>query len=215
MAQEAVDELLQQAALEAGGIPQDLVDAIRAAGREPNNSTRRLPGKHRGDLDWKQLLRRYAGRILKSYPVFYRPPRRFPDFVGILPGRCRRRSRAAVLAIIDTSGSISPQALDEIDGEICRLARTRPVHVVECDCEVHKVYRYKKSLQHVTGGGGTDFRPALNPKFLRPLKPELIIYFTDGFGAAPSAPPSCSLIWCLVPGGDPPAEYGRVVRMGE
>jgi predicted metal-dependent peptidase len=85
---------------------------------------------------------------------------------------------------------------------------------VEADCEVHGVYRYRQRLKSVQGRGGTDFRPALAPDFLRMLRPELVIYFTDGVGTAPEAPPRFPLIWCLTPGSTPPAPYGRVVRMG-
>src|SRR5262249_46241804 len=138
---------------------------------------------------------------------------RFPNLVGIVPGRRRVRDRAAVVAIIDTSGSISRDCLEEIDGELARLSRSRPVHVVECDCQVHRVYRYKRRLEHVQGRGGTDFRPPLEREFLHPLKPELLIYFTDGLVEAPAQPPPCPLIWCLVPGGVVPAPWGRVVRM--
>jgi predicted metal-dependent peptidase len=69
-------------------------------------------------------------------------------------------------------------------------------------------------LHSVQGRGGTDFRPALAPEFLRPLRPDLVIYFTDGLGLAPEAAPPFPLIWVLTPGGTPPAPYGRVVRMG-
>jgi len=211
--QRVLAELIQEAALEAGGIPQELLDAIRAVGTTPGNGVHVVQGDVQGHLDWKVLLRRYVGQVLQPRPVFYRPPRRFPDFVGILPGRHRRADQAAVLAIIDTSGSISDQALEEIDGELAKLARTRPVHIVECDRIIHRVYRYRNRLKDLQGRGGTDFRPPLKREFLRSLKANLIIYFTDGFGEAPVKPPSIPLIWCLVPGGEPPAPWGRVLKM--
>jgi predicted metal-dependent peptidase len=210
---QVLSELVQHAAAEAGGMPEDLLQAMRSVGSMPGGGVHILQGDADGQLDWKRLLRRYAGRVLQVRPVFHRPPRRFPDLVGIVPGQRRRGGLAAVVAVIDTSGSITEQALEEIDGELHRLSRSHPVHVVECDCQVHRVYRYKKRLEHVQGRGGTDFRPPLERSFLRSLKPGLIVYFTDGFGQAPEAPPLWPLIWCLVPGGEAPAPWGRVIRM--
>jgi predicted metal-dependent peptidase len=183
-------DLLQQAAMEAGGMPRELADALaRTPGTTAGQGVHFLQGDRDGRLDWKRLLRGYAGRVLRVRPVFHRPPRRFPDLLGILPGRRRLADRAAVVAVIDTSGSISDDCLEEIDGELARVAKSHPVHVVECDCAVHRVYRYRRRLEHVEGRGGTDFRPALEPDFLRRLRPQLVVYFTDGQGEAPARPP--------------------------
>jgi predicted metal-dependent peptidase len=209
----ALAELLQHAAVEAGGIPRQILEALRAVGTMPGNGVHVMRGLSPGTLDWKRLLRRYAGQVLQIRPVFHRPPRRFPELVGILPGHRRLGKDATVVAIIDTSGSISDHCLDEIDGELYRLSRSHPVHVVECDCEIHRVFRYRKRLEHVQGRGGTDFRPALEREFLRGLRPNLVIYFTDGFGPAPEEQPPYPLIWCLVPHGEPPAHWGRVIFM--
>jgi len=172
-----------------------------------------LAGDREGALDWRQLLRKYVGRLTDVQGCFARPPRRFPDLAGVIPGRLRRPRDAAVVAVLDTSGSIDKTTIEAIDGELRRIARTRQVVVVEADCVVHRVYPYRRRLECVQGRGGTDFRPALDRRFLVPLKPEVVVYFTDGFGPAPEVPPPWPLVWCLVPGGEPPAEYGRVIRM--
>jgi predicted metal-dependent peptidase len=210
--QKVLTELLQEAMAEAGGMPRELLDAVQAVGLAPRVGVYILQADHCGHLNWTRLLRYYAGRVLEARPVYHRPPRRYPDLMGILPGRQIQR-RGAVVAIIDTSSSITDERLEEIDGELARLSRVRPVHVVECDCEVRRVYRYRGQLDQVHGRGGTDLRPPLEPAFLRPLRPEMIIYFTDGDGPAPQWAPACPLIWCLVPGGKPPAPWGRVIRM--
>jgi predicted metal-dependent peptidase len=210
---QAIADLMQQAALEAGGMPVELLRACRMAGTETLGNVSVLVGDRPGCLDWRQLLRRYTGRILQPGPTFTRPPRRFPDLVGVWPGQKRVDSRASVVAIIDTSGSITDEILEQIDGELYRLSRSHTVQVVECDCVVHRVYRYSGRLKMVQGRGGTDFHPPLAPAFLRPLHPDLIIYFSDGIGPAPGKGPKCPLIWCLTPDGEPPARWGRVIRM--
>ncbi len=210
---EAVAALLNEAAVEAGGVPSELQAAVKAIGRGTASQVHILAGGADGTLDWRRLLRRYIGRLTRPQGSYSRPPRRFPRLIGVVPGRLRRPRDSAVVAILDTSGSIDEPIIEAIDGELQRLARTREVVVVEADCEVHRTYRYAGRLERVHGRGGTDFCPALDRRFLAPLKPEVVIYFTDGFGPAPEVPPPWPLVWCLVPGGEPPAEYGRVIRM--
>jgi predicted metal-dependent peptidase len=211
----ALAEVLQQAAIAAGGLPEELQQAIlNGIGSQAGNWVHIIQGKPVGQLDWKRLLRHYVGQVLERRPMYDRPPRRFPALVGILPGQRRAAENLSVAAIIDTSGSISDACLEAIDGELRRLSRAHVVHVIECDCKVQRVSRYCGRLKDVTGRGGTDLRPALEPNVLRRLHPGLVIFFTDGFGTAPPAAPPWPLIWCIAPGGKPPAPYGRVIYMG-
>jgi hypothetical protein len=48
--------------------------------------------------------------------------------------------------------------------------------------EVRRVYRYRGRSEKVEDRFGTDFRPPLEPAFLRNLRPELVIDFTEGYG---------------------------------
>ncbi len=50
------------------------------------------------------------------------------------------------------------------------------------------------------GGGGTDFRPALDTLSAQsPRKrPEIVVFVTDGCGPAPAVAPPYHLIWVLV-----------------
>lgn len=218
-AESNVRAVLQDALIEVGnkGLPKAMQKALRrwGIGNRAGTGALSLDGNGSGHLDWKHLLRRYVGRILRPSYVLHRPPRRYPELVvGVVPARSFGGGRAAVLAVIDTSGSISDQTLNQIDAELARLARCHEVKVVFCDCKIHAVFRYRK-LRTVTGRGGTDFHPPLETKFLRQQRADLVVYFTDGFGDAPAAPPPVPVIWCLVPGGQCPAQWGRVISMGE
>jgi predicted metal-dependent peptidase len=167
-----------------------------------------------GDLahvDWRAELRDYARRLAEPRPVLNWPSRRAPQLVGVVPGRRRRAGRARVLAAIDTSGSISRAQLDLIAAELAELGRRHEVVVAECDAAVQSVYLFCGKVGAVRGRGSTDFRPVLAPAFWRAIRPDVIVYFTDGNGPAPPLPPACPLLWCLVPGGRRLAEYGRVI----
>jgi predicted metal-dependent peptidase len=219
-AQDVIRDALVQAMLEAGteGLAKALKKALAGAnlgvgiGTEPGAEQYRLLGDRDGHLDWRHVLRRYVGETLGSQHAMTRPPRRYPELVGIVPGRERRPHRPQIMAVIDTSGSISDEMLEMIDGELRRLAQDHEVIVVECDVVIQKVAKYRR-LEVVNGRGGTDFRPPLEGPFLQRYRPDVVVYFTDGYGPAPENAPSVPVIWCLVPEGIEPVRWGRAIRM--
>jgi predicted metal-dependent peptidase len=209
-----LQEIIQDAALETGGMPDYLSKAVhREIGTQPGSGVQLLHLDAPGKLDWRTLMRRYLGQYLDVRPLYHYPPRRFPNLLGVLPGKRRSQTQANVVAIIDTSASISCGDLEAIAGELDRIHRSHAVHLVECDSEIKRVYRYRGRLREVHGGGGTDLRSPLEAKFLRGLRADLVIYFTDGQGLAPEKPPICPVVWCLTGAGEAPAEWGRLLRM--
>lgn len=166
----------------------------------------------KGTVDWRKALRRYVGQELSKSPTFDRPPRRFPDLLGVVAGNAWRTIRPVVLAIIDTSGSIGDDTLEEISAELCRMNKTHRVIVCEADDEVRNVYPYKP-ITEVEGRGGTDLRPALATKFLQQQHADLVVYFTDGYGPAPDKAPPVPIVWAIVEDGVKPAKYGRELRL--
>lgn len=167
-----------------------------------------------GRVPWQVVLRRYVGRLVERRPVFGRPPRRFPDMVGIIPGNGRFSMKPHVMAVIDTSGSMSDSMLSDISAELSLMAQHYDVTVVECDADIHAVYPYRP-IKNVHGRGGTDFRPPLRPRFLKKHKPDLVVYFTDGYGPAPAKPPAVPMIWAVTEGGTKPAQWGQEIWLKE
>lgn len=165
-------------------------------------------------VPWQVVLRRYVGKLMERRPVFGRPPRRFPELVGVIPGQGRFVTKPKVMAVIDTSGSMTAQMLADISAELGIMAGRFDVLIVECDTAIHAVYPYKP-IKAVHGRGGTDFRPPLAPAFLKKYRPDLVVYFTDGFGPAPSRSPAVPVVWCITEGGQKPVTWGREVRLHE
>lgn len=70
----------------------------------------------------------------------------------------------------------------------------------------------------IHGRGGTDFRPAIaHAKKMTP-KADALVYFTDGDGFAPEAPPrGLEVIWCVVPSycKKAPAPWGKTIFVEE
>jgi predicted metal-dependent peptidase len=212
----AVQDAIQHArySVADADIPAYLREVLdQAFGVSSGHRTERVDEHREGDLNWVQLLRRYVGIVLSPGADLSRPPRRFPQLVGLIPGRRRRSRRPQVMAVIDTSASINPEQLLAINAEMSRIAREHRVTVVECDLRICRVYPYKRIVE-VQGRGGTDLRPPFARAVLRKLQPDLIVYFSDGQGPAPDDPPPVPVIWCLLPGGIVPAKWGRVVKIG-
>ena len=64
------------------------------------------------------------------------------------------------------------------------------------------------------GGGGTDFRPAfehVEEEMYNDVK--LLMYLTDGYGAAPEKSPPYPVLWVLCEGGVKPAEWGHELQI--
>jgi predicted metal-dependent peptidase len=194
---------------------QALIERIeRLCGSQPGKIISELScGAHGGSVNWRTLLRRYVGAELEPEYSYFFPSRRFPELTGIVPGKKRSPQKPRIMAVIDTSGSMTDEILAEVSKELTRLARTSVVHVVECDAEIQRTYRYTKPIKKVSGRGGTSFIPPFKNKCLHKIKPDLAIYFTDGCGPAPDKAPEVPVIWVLTPDGTRPAQWGRTVNM--
>jgi predicted metal-dependent peptidase len=182
-------------------------------GLNPGNDLETLAANRTAKVNWQSLLRSCIGQSVRARPVFNRPPRRFPELAGIVPAQSRRATKPKLMAIVDTSASMTEVLLADISAELTALGRTFEVLVVECDAAVQRVYPFRRAITEVNGRGGTDLRPPLKGEFLRAHRPDVIIYFTDGLGKAPKGAPVPPVIWCIVGGGRRPAAWGRVVQI--
>lgn len=174
----------------------------------PGDAEEFLCGARRGQLDWVRLLRKFVGRHAQTRPDFNWSSRRFSDLLGVVPGKRRGTGRPKVMAVLDTSGSLNRKLLELISAELARLPTDHTVTVVECDAEIQRVYPYRP-LKSVCGRGGTDLRPPFDSALQTKHAPDLVVYFTDGRGAAPSKPPCVPVLWCLTPRGKAANKLGR------
>jgi predicted metal-dependent peptidase len=149
--------------------------------------------------DWSRCHRRHA-----HGPVIY--PRRRPDEV------------ATVVFVRDTSGSIDAQTLGEFSGliEQCMSEMGYDAIVLDADAAVCAEYRLAPGDACPalgTGGGGTDFHPALRRALdLRDAGEHIggVVYLTDLCGPGPSSY-DLPLLWLCTT--DLVAPTGRTVRI--
>ena len=181
-----------------------LVEEVQAAMRER--------------VDYAQWLRQFAamGEHLRLSdeefdPVFYTYGlRRYGNLPLIEPLEQREERRIRTFAIvIDTSQSVSGEAVRRFVDETCSILRTSGafsnevnLRIIQCDSKVQSddaisrledLRKWGDSVE-LRGFGGTDFRPAfeyvdglVEAGELRGL--DGLVYFTDGWGTYPERRP--------------------------
>lgn len=169
-------------------------------------------------VDWRAKLQRMVKKATARDDWSMRRPSRSGMRRGlILPSLySERTNRIAVCC--DTSGSVSDAELQRQASEVAAIirgVRARETHVAFVDTAVRNTQVFKAG-HPVTfepkGGGGTDFRPGV--EWAVGVKPDLLVYFTDGYGSFPTVTPSFPVVWVLVgPGAIKPADvpFGSTV----
>jgi predicted metal-dependent peptidase len=191
-----------------GSTESEVLQSHRLCGRDPADLIEELLDQEKPPetyLNWKTALRMFVARNRRRVYTLRYPSRRAPERLGQVPGRrrlLRPDGKPAILAAIDTSGSMGTRELGEIARQLIPLSRLARITVVECDATIHRVYPFKRTLVTVVGRGGTDFRPVFAREFLRKHRPDGVVYFTDGAGTFPEEPPAVRTLWVLTsPGG--------------
>ena len=149
-------------------------------------------------VSWKRILRIFSNSCGKTKLESTRRKEstRFPGNPGT---KIKRLQHIAVA--IGTSGSIDENTLQLFWNEIIGIQKAgAKITIVECDCEIQKVWELnrKATLPELKGGGGTSFDPVidwLNKN--RNLGIGGCVYFTDGYGAKPIIKSNSPILWTL------------------
>jgi predicted metal-dependent peptidase len=185
--------------LPEGADPEHALLAGKTPGRLVEELTG-VTGPAQSYLDWKTALEMFVARARAPVHTYARPNRRFPERVGDVPGRTyspRVLVRPSLLVAIDTSLSMTGRELAEVSRQLVGLAEHARITVAECDAAIARVYAFDGVIAEMAGRGGTDLRPVFEPGFLGRMKVDGVIYFTDGEGPFPDAPPNLPVLWVL------------------
>lgn len=182
----------------------------------------------KSDVHWTEILKHKVAsgmRGVRQRSVM-RPSRRrygLPDAVPKFPGNTYDHTYKVAL-IMDTSGSMTYQDLaaakETLKSLLDHYKNTVKVYVVHADTQVHKVQELKTIGEFdmkIEGRGGTDFREPI--KYVeKNLAPDIMLYFTDGWGTPPYKAPKAKLVWFISEGGKNPTEnlpekYGEEVHV--
>ena len=175
-------------------------------------------------ISWQQILqsRVKTGALAKRVRTIRRPNRRLHGFPGIIPFPGVFRDHVyRITMILDVSGSVTNNDVMAAFGVLKSLKEHMSnvaIHFVQADTEVKSTVEMRELADfdfNIHGRGGTDFCEPLR-EVEEKLKPDIILYFTDGWGPCPIEPPSAEIIWFITPQGQHPCEYsGHPKKYGE
>jgi len=175
-------------------------------------------------IPWQTALRRLVRARLQhragAVDYTYRRPSRRQGGVGFGTGRPVLRGLHApvprLAIVVDTSGSMLGEPIRKAVGEVAGIVRAVGAEILlyAADAAVAGCAKVDsvQALRRVTlpGGGGTDFRPALDAVTRARPRVDACIYLTDGDGAFGEAPIGLKVIWVMV-AGPRPVPYGEVL----
>jgi len=179
-----------------------------------------IPSKIR----WEQHLRHFVTSIKKRSSSYQKFNKRFPDLMGIVPGRDYRSGKCNLLVCVDTSGSCISYVPAFI-GEVKKLAKHAGGVVVEQDAAIMDMYKLKdaKKKKDFKGGGGTDFRKLLTDEEIKRIACKFnvkrfdgIVFLTDLWAVLPKKAPSVPICWFVPPCNPNPesdASFGKFVKI--
>lgn len=165
-------------------------------------------------VDWRSLLMAWAQERARADYTWARPnPRYLP--MGIYLPSLRSTEVGDLVLINDTSASVDEITTGQVQEQLREIAdtvRPRRIIVVYADAMVQDVEVFEQGdqiLLHPKGGGGTDFRPALQYVEQMDEPPVGVIYMTDLDGPFPERAPSVPVLWAATE--DRPVPFGEKV----
>jgi predicted metal-dependent peptidase len=179
----------------------------------------------RPKVDWTDHIRGLLLRIAGSGAFDWRKLDRRLIVRGI--GSPGQTGHGAGLVIVggDTSMSVfhDPELPKRWVGEVGGMvedAQPEETHVVWCDTEVKRVDVCtdaadvrKMVYDGIPGGGGTSFLPVFKYIDDNDLRPDVLIYLTDGEGTFPKREPDYPVIWGDISNGKVTYPFGTVVAI--
>jgi len=167
-------------------------------------------------VQWRQMLRQYWGRYCGNKRTTFSRRNRRMDWFG-MPGISHHATARANI-IVDTSGSVTLQYLEQFFSEIDMISSRVKTKILQWDSDMQGYSDYRrgdwKKFQ-VKGRGGTDMQAPLVWLKDNKLITDLQIMLTDGECIYPSADEvKFPIITVITSSTNPAPEYGHVVRMG-
>ncbi len=200
---------------EARGIVKNMVqEAVsQNPGKVPGHLEAAIEALKKPIVRWRQLLRLYMGQHLgNSRVTFSRQNRRRPAFGN--PG-ISHRAAAQITCIIDTSGSVSDDMLEQYFGEIESMAHRAKINVLQWDHDFQGYDRhYRKhgwKKFKINGRGGTDMVAPYTWLEKNRAVGDVVILLTDGYTPWPD-PKNYPCIFCITTDAEGP-KWGQTLRI--
>ncbi len=168
-------------------------------------------------LPWRMLLARYMTASARDDYSYTRPSTRRGSG-AIFPAL--RSGEVNVVAVVDTSGSINIEEIQEFVSEVDGLKgqMRAAVTLIACDQEIVGVPRrfdpweeMEIDLAAIQGGRGTNFVPVFEWVEQQDRQPDLLLYFTDAEGRFPGVMPAVPVVWLVK--GKQPVPWGQRIQL--
>lgn len=185
----------------------------KAAGQLTSSQELLISKMNKKSQNWKAILRQFASRQISVVLDSSRKKRNRRYGIRI-PGYVKTEELHIGVAI-DTSGSVSDEALNQFLAEISNIAKYATVTVVEADSEVKNSYLFDPKKEYrFSGRGGTAYKPAFD-YFTNETEVDGVIYFgdMDCFDNEVLVKPRYPVLWAIVGHQAPPASWGTSVRV--
>lgn len=192
---------------------EQMLNQAKYWGHMSGNAKQAIEAAQRAHVNWRKQLRHQYGRYVidEKEPTILRPNRRFGYPYTGTTNVCVDR----VLVCWDTSGSVSDRALSQFVAETNRAKEHVPIDLLQFDHSIQygpKPFDKKVKRMDAEGRGGTRFTPAFELADKKRYKAMVIL--TDGEAEAPPRPKHVrDILWCIVRGGKPPVDWGRVIHI--
>ncbi|MGB5520141.1 MAG: VWA-like domain-containing protein [Gammaproteobacteria bacterium] len=168
-------------------------------------------------LPWRMLLASFMSMTARDDYSYSRPSTRRGD-PAVYPSL--RSHETNVVVVIDTSGSISADEIQEFISEIDSIksqVRAR-ITLLTCDSDLNHgcpwIFEPWDEFAmdvEIRGGGGTNFKPAFNWVEDQDNNPDLLMYFTDAEGVFPEVEPMFPVLWLVK--GKEPVPFGQRIQL--
>jgi predicted metal-dependent peptidase len=187
----------------------------KAQGKLPLSLDRMISGMLQPKLPWREILARFITEHAKNDYTWTLPNKRYLHAGLYLPA-LQIPTLGTIAVIIDTSGSIQEQNLQQFAGELQSILISYPdteIQVIYVDSAVaHTETVTTQDLKlHAKGGGGTDFRPGFAYLKKEQLEPTCVLYFTDGWCSSFPTEPDYPTLWILTDKANFEPPFGEVV----
>lgn len=177
-------KLSTQNALSTAAQIERSIKEIEGCGILPASLKRMIDKLMTPTVTWKNFLSDISTTITKnnySYRRCHPYYRQQNIYVPTL-----HTPEAKVILIVDTSGSIGENELRLFISEVLTIIQVFNVTFLTCDAEIYKedivenVMGIEEILEHIKGGGGTEFKPAFQWIEENILDNYTVILMTDG-----------------------------------
>lgn len=176
------------------------VQQAKAFGKLPAGLDRCVEEIINPKVGWHSILQQFMDTVVKSDYSWVHPNRRHIHAGVYLPS-CRNLEMGTIVLAVDTSGSVSKKALEQVAAELSGILDVvkTDCHVVYCDSEIQNTEYFKSGdlilKLDAKGGGGTNFEPVFEWIEEEGIRPACLLYFTDLAGSFPEDEADYPVLW--------------------